>query len=142
MQLWCPEARVVVIDAEPQEGPKIAVPGVDASPIKFVEASPTLNRMDFNPGGIKVPLTALCFGQRCGVWQWADWYRGRDGKHYTEAQRVAGDIKPDAYPIQQLGYCGKSAGSPYSLHPPYKPTTLPAPEPANDEQAPEKGKTH
>jgi len=129
MQLWCPEARVVIVDFG---GPKLISPESPGIPAKMVESSPTLNRMDFGAeAGLKVPQSCLCFGSKCGAWQWAAFFQGRDGKHYTDADRQGGRIKPDAMPLEQMGYCGKAA--PLELVLPVKPSKLqPPPVAAND----------
>jgi hypothetical protein len=68
--------------------------------------------MPTEPGkpSLKIPQTCLCFGSKCGAWQWAEAFRGRDGKTYTDGQRLQKEIKPDAYPLQQLGFCGLAGG--------------------------------
>lgn len=136
MQLWCPEARVIIVDFG---GQRIATPDNPGLEANKVEASPTLNRMDFGAAGLKVPNSCLCFGSRCGAWQWSHWHRGTDNKHYPTREHMK-DRDPNMNGVQ-LGYCGKAAPLSQDMVPPVKPTSLQAPQPANEpeEQKPDEG---
>lgn len=114
MQLWCPEARVVIAEGG---------------------GSPALNRIDMGQiTGLKVPITALCFGRRCGAWRWSNMVKGSDDKFYTpnELLTVNGNL-PRAKQItyEHLGFCGKAGPA----HPDKVPEFTPPPSdkaPATD----------